>query len=386
MMKKLFLCLFLSAIVSSSFYTTTKAFAIEDPRLLPNNKFGIHILFPSEIQNAAKLVNSSGGDWGYVIIPMQSTDRDMLKWQSFFDAAKLLHITPIIRLATDGDYFNTKVWRKPSADDVLDFANFLSSLDWPTKNRYVTIFNEVNRADEWGGSANPEEYAQLLSYAVTVFKSKNEDFFIISAGMDNAAPNSGTEYMNEYSFYQQMQSAVPGVFAQVDGIASHSYPNPGFSQPPSTNTTKSVYSFLYEKQLLDSYANKSLPVFITETGWTAENISDETRAAYYQEAIKNVWSDPNIVAITPFLLQGSGGPFEKFTFIKPDQSETMQYQAYKNISKIKGLPTIGMSETKVLGLSNHDDLEVKKFGTTTKKKEFRPSQIMTGLFTWIMKL
>lgn len=386
-MKKLFLSLIFTIILYSLFFIpNNKAFAIEDPRLLPNNKFGIHILFPSELEQAAKLVNSNGGDWGYVIIPIQATDRDLIKWQSFMDQAKLLHITPIIRLATDGDYFNTAVWRKPSPDDVLDFANFLNSLDWPTKNRYISVFNEVNRADEWGGSVNPEEYAQLLSYAATVFKSKNEDFFIISAGLDNAAPNQGTEYMNEYTFLQQMQDAVPGVFAQIDGIASHSYPNPGFSQPPTTNTPRSIYSFEYEKQLIDSYANRSLPVFITETGWSGENISDETRATYYQEAINNVWNDPDIVAITPFLLQGNGGPFGKFSFLNSDQSETKQYQAYKSITKIHGLPTIGKVSTKVLGLSSDDTLEVKKFKTETKKKEYRPSEIMTGLFTWIMKL
>ena len=32
------------------------------------NKFGIHILDPSELQQAAELVNSSGGDWGFVTI------------------------------------------------------------------------------------------------------------------------------------------------------------------------------------------------------------------------------------------------------------------------------------------------------------------------------
>lgn len=362
------------------------AYAIEDPRLLPNNKFGIHILFPTELSQAAKLVNSNGGDWGYVIIPIQATDRDLLKWQSFFDQAKLLHITPIIRLATDGDYFNTKVWRKPSNEDILDFANFLNSLDWPTKNRYVSIYNEVNRADEWGGEVNPKDYAELLSYAVTVFKSKNEDFFVISAGMDNAAPNQGVEFMNQYTYYQQMQAAVPGIFAQIDGFASHSYPNPGFSQSPSTNTRMSIYSYQYEKQLLDSYANKSLPIFITETGWTGEGISDDTRASYYQEAFSKVWTDSNIIAVTPFLLQGSGGPFEKFTFIKNDQSETKQYIAYKGLLKLKGSPTISRPSTKVLGLSNTDKLEFKKFLDKNSEKKYSPAQVVTGLFHWIMKI
>jgi hypothetical protein len=67
-MKKFIIFLF---VVVFLFVQTTSAFAIEDPLKTPNNKFGVHILFPSELQQAARLVNSSGGDWGYVVIPIR---------------------------------------------------------------------------------------------------------------------------------------------------------------------------------------------------------------------------------------------------------------------------------------------------------------------------
>src|SRR5258708_5905711 len=57
MFKKLFL-LFIFICVSQ----TKAAYAIENPLTTPNNKFGIHILFPNELSDAAQLVNSSGGD------------------------------------------------------------------------------------------------------------------------------------------------------------------------------------------------------------------------------------------------------------------------------------------------------------------------------------
>src|SRR5581483_2883827 len=104
----LFVCIFALFLA-----TVSPAFAIEDPFSHPNNKIGIHILFPSELSNAAKLVNSNGGQWGYVLIPVQSGDKDLQKWQKFMDDCKTLHLIPIIRLATEGDYFNTTVWRKP---------------------------------------------------------------------------------------------------------------------------------------------------------------------------------------------------------------------------------------------------------------------------------
>lgn len=335
-MKKLVLFL----IVLLAFLLLPKPlFAADDPFSHPNNKFGIHILFPSELPEAAKLVNSNGGDWGYVTIPIQAGDKNLKKWQDFMDQAKALHLIPIIRLATEGDYFNTTSWRKPTYADVLDFANFLDSLNWPTKNRYIIVFNEVNRGDEWGGTPNPQEYANILSYAVTAFKSKSSDFFIISAGMDNAAANTDSS-MNEYNYFEQMNASVPGIFNQIDGIASHAYPNPAFSQPPSVLTSMSIDSFSYERGLIAQMSNKTLPTFITETGWSRDNLSDSTIASYYQQAFQTVWNDPGIVAITPFLLRAGGGPFTQFSFLDVNGNPSLSYKAYQNISKPAGQPAL----------------------------------------------
>ena len=141
--------------------------AIYDPLSQKNNQFGIHILFPEELRQAADLVNSSGGDWGYVTIPIKTSDRNLDKWQEFMNDCRRYHLIPLVRLATDGDYFSQGSWSKPDDDDIIDFANFLDSLNWPTQNRYVIIYNEPNRGDEWGGTPNAAEYAEILDYAVT---------------------------------------------------------------------------------------------------------------------------------------------------------------------------------------------------------------------------
>lgn len=334
-MKKLFCCLLLFIFLS---FSVTQSFAIEDPKSLPNNKVGIHILFPDELPAAAKLVNA-GGDWGYVIIPIQSGDKDLDKWQKFMDQAKQLHVIPIIRLATEGDYFNTKVWRKPEFSDVLDFANFLGSLNWPTKNRYIVVYNEVNRGDEYGGEPDPADYAQLLSYAVSVFKARSQDFFIISAGMDNAAAN-GNDAMNEYDYFAKMNQAVPGIFGQIDGLASHAYPNPAFAVPPSVHTDESITSFIYERNFIHQFTSKDLPTFITETGWSRDEASDATIASYFTQAFTTVWNDPDVIAVTPFLLNAGAGPFQDFSFMKPDGSPSDMYNAIASLPKIKGQPTV----------------------------------------------
>ncbi|MBP9719385.1 MAG: hypothetical protein KBD46_02865 [Candidatus Levybacteria bacterium] len=331
----------LFAFFLSFFLFPSKAYAVVNPLDAPNNKVGIHILFPAELEESAKLVNSNGGEWGYVIIPIQSGDKDLVKWQKFMDDAKRLKIIPIIRIATEGDYFNTKVWRKPQEADVLDFANFLNSLQWPTQNRFIAIFNETNRADEWGGEVRPDEYAKLVSYAVTVFKSKSQDFFMIAGGFDNASANTN-ESMNPYDYMRAMHAAVPGIFLQIDGWSSHSYPNPAFAQPPTKLDTMSIASFRHELQLIQSLGGKNLPIFITETGWSTERVSPAVISDYMHTAFTSVWSDANVVAVTPFLLK-AGSPFHMFSFIKDDNSYSEQYNVMNKLPKVKGKPQLAPS-------------------------------------------
>lgn len=372
------LCLTLIIGVVFFVFSTTPSYAIEDPFSKPNNKIGIHILFTTELQDAANLINTNGGDWGYVTIPIQSTDRDLKKWQEFMYLCKKHHVIPLIRLSTTNDPDNTAIWKKPELNDIIESANFLNQLDWPTKNRYVIIYNEVNRGDEWGGTVDPAEYANILSFAVTVFKSKNPDYFIISSGMDNAAPAQGTKYMNHYDYMRQMHEAVPAIFNQVDGLASHSYPNPGFSQAPNVNSLKGIASFKHERDLARELTGKNLPIFITETGWTSNEVSDETKLRYYQETFDTIWNDPGIVAITPFVLDARGGPFQQFSFVTATGSATPQYTLMKELTKIKGAPTIPV---RVLAAEATNQSPFQ----TLKKQSERHGSFFSNLFANMLK-
>lgn len=382
-MKKIILFLFFILLL----IIPNDSLAVENPLSVANNKFGIHILFTNELQEAAKLVNSQGGDWGYVTIPIQAGDRDLEKWQKFMDDSKGLHVIPIIRLATEGDYFNTKVWRKPKFEDVLDFANFLDSLKWPTKNRYIIVFNEVNRSDEWGGNTNPGEYAQILNYAVTVFKSKSQDFFIISSGLDNASINVRGTSFNEYDFMRKMNDETPGIFNQIDGLSSHSYPNPAFSKHPNIQDQMSIASFKYERELAKSLSTgKELPIFITETGWSKKRISQDAISSYYKIAFENVWNNEDVVAITPFLLKAFAGPFTDFSFIKEGGEFDTQYKAIENLPKVKGIPVVQQT---VLGddISENTNFPIKNFPDENNNSKFiSKSKALETIVKWLLKI
>ena len=289
--------------------------ATSDPLAVPNNKVGIHILFPGEIQKAARLVNHQGnGAWGYVVIPIQAKDRDRAKWQQFFDECLVNKVIPIIRVATVAEGAH---WATPNDYDLVDFANFLDDLQWPVQNRYLIFFNEVNRADEYGGVISPENYADILSNAVNIFKSKSPDFFILPAGLDNAATDRRTS-INWKDYLWRMYRRQPDLFNQIDGWTSHAYPNPDFSGRPNLSGSNKIDSFKYDLAVIKNFTSKKLPVFITEAGWSTRNLSDQQISLYYQYAFDHVWSDPNIVAVTPFLLDAQDGPFKQFSFIDAD--------------------------------------------------------------------
>ena len=108
--------------------------ALEDPLQSPNNHFGIHVIDINDFKQASELVNSNSGEWGYITFVIREDDRNFDKWQQAFDQLRELKLIPLVRLATksQGD-----TWDAPRSDDISPWVNFLNSLNWVTKNRYI---------------------------------------------------------------------------------------------------------------------------------------------------------------------------------------------------------------------------------------------------------
>lgn len=310
-------------------------FGIYNPLERENNKVGVHILFPYEVEEAASFVNSNGGDWGYVTIPIQSVDRDLEKWQKFMDDCKRLHIIPILRIAT---YPREDYWTKRFWYEEIDFANFLDSLRWPVENRYVIIYNEPNRANEWGGVLSPKEYARALSVAIDVFKRVNKNFFILPAGLDMACMSNGV-LMDGFEYLRRMNKEVPGIFLKIDGWASHSYPNPGYAGGCLDKTRMSISGYQKEVEFLrENFGVLDLAVFITETGWRQDKFTKDELLRKYKCAFENVWNDKNVAAVTVFLFKGEG-QFEEFSLLSKGK-KTGSYIGIERLEKKKGSPKL----------------------------------------------
>lgn len=262
-------------------------------------------------------------------VPIRSDDRDYAKWYTFFENARKLHIIPIIRLAT---FVDGPTWVAPTVYDLVDFANFLNSLPWPTKNRYVILFNEPNHAAEWGGRVSPLEYSAMLLEAKAIFKDRSGDFFLLSAGLDMSAPQTATSG-DALTFYRQMSRYHPDWSGAVDGLSVHAYPNPAFSASPYTTNRFGIRSFEYELSLLKAEGVSNKPLFITETGTKWDG-------GFYLPALTEIWTSSQIVAVTPFVLFAGAGDFLPFSLLDTARNPKANYRELHELGKTAGSPLL----------------------------------------------
>ncbi len=313
-----------------------------------NNKFGLYVYAEDSqmLEIAQNLVNSKGGEWGYVLIPYNVKDTDSQKWSRVFGQLSDKKLIPIIQL-----------WDVSTSDykkQTQEAADFLNSFIWPIKYRYVTVYNETNDSKFWYGSIDPGEYAKILDYTIKTFKKESEDFFIMN-GAFNATASSDDLHMDEYDYMKKMDQKVPGIFEKLDGWASHPYPQPNFSGDPNTSGRWGIRAYEEELKYLKENlgVKKDLPVFITETGWAhAEGavynpsyLPVKQVAENLKIAFEDYWlKDDRVRAVTPFTIRYDP-PFDHFSWVNQDNVPYLHYVVIKSLSKVKGEPPYLKHET-----------------------------------------
>jgi len=305
---------------------------------IQNNKFGLYVYAVNDYADAAaQLVNTNGGDWGYVLVPYAVYDNDFNKWDGFFRQLKQNHLIPIIQL-----------WDKREDKNTAHAAAFLNSLPWPTTTHYVSVYNEPNDALFWNGKVDPVNYAHVLDETINTFKAQSPQFFMLN-GAFNASSRTNKQYLDEEEFLLQMERAKPGIFKKLDGWASHPYPQPNFSGPVLGTGRDSIRAYEWELGLLKQHFGvESLPVFITETGWAhAEGQTYDrsyypaaTTALFIKEAFEKVWlPDQRVVAVTPFTIKYNA-PEDHFNWLDDSLKPYPQYNAIKEMPKVAGTPLL----------------------------------------------
>ena len=288
--------------------------------ILANNNFGLHLTQTSDINSAYSIINSSQGDWGWATIVLRTDQLDKNMWQEFMDNCRKYHIIPIIRISTR---MENNAWVRPTFTDIDNLSNFLNSLNWPSTPQYITLFNEINHGQEWGGEVDIKNFVDTAIYATDKFKSLNPNFFILTPGLDLAAPEQPNKFKNFINVYNEIKLYKPEYFNIFDGLATHFYPQ---------NSKKDFNSEL-------RYFKKDIPIFITETGWKHERpYTCQAAATFTLNILRSYSVNPQVKAITPFIYNYPYPPFEPFSWVDKDEKLLPDFQIIVDEPKTKNTP------------------------------------------------
>lgn len=282
---------------------------------------------------AAEIVNANGGDWGYLTVVFTSEERDngtgdqLLR--ELLDRCYEYHLQPIIRVATRFDV-GSETWSRPEPDDAERWRAFLERGKWPTAKVWVIAGNEPNLGREWGGEVDAAAYAAYLDHFLNVF-SDSERFMVANAPLDASNTSEMPKMQDAYEFLTEMDTAVPGIFARLQGWASNPYMVP--HQGPELRYTHRAY----ESEL--EFIGRDMPVLVTEAGHL--NTGDEKEiAAFYEEAFRDWTADSRVVAVTPLFWHPDRGVYWMFDFNKDNQviEKSPTYDLMQRLPRERGSP------------------------------------------------
>ncbi|NCN87717.1 MAG: hypothetical protein GW941_02365 [Candidatus Pacebacteria bacterium] len=292
-----------------------------------NNKAGIHILHTEEIDDAIQLLKiNPETEKAFVTITLSLNDiKRENDWKVFFEKARQYKIIPIVRLVSE---FDGRNWTVPTKKNIIDQISFLSQFEWPQDEKHIIVFNEPNHRAEFGGQIDPAQYTRILRFTADWAHTENLNYKVLPAALDLAAPNGSTT-MEAFTYLNLMLKEDENIFDKIDYWNSHSYPNPGFIASPYRTGQNSLRGYKHELEFLKRVTSRDFKVFITETGWLSNSLTNHWLDYYYKYAAEQIWSDEKIMAVTPFILRGDPGPFSGFAFIDRNGEPTKQYYSFQ---------------------------------------------------------
>ncbi|MFN8523309.1 MAG: hypothetical protein U0821_09420 [Chloroflexota bacterium] len=276
------------------------------PPAVPNKR-GVHLLLddggtqfdPAVWEDHVRWARRLTGRGGHVVQLIRSDDLRPERWQRYFDLVARMELTPVVRLSTHKNLAR-QWWVAPPADPdgryrqiASQYRKFVESITWRSPEVWVTVGNEPNRPDEWGGAPDPAAYARFLrDVAAELHAVNNVRVRVLNAALDAYAPSAehpGGPSIDSDRFLEEMIAEDRGTLDVLDGWATHAYPLGPFGEHPSRqlmqiddvrpNATarqdpptgvwnRGINGYEWELWKLRQLGLKgTLPVYVTETGW-----------------------------------------------------------------------------------------------------------------------
>ncbi|MCA9648813.1 MAG: hypothetical protein KC501_02835 [Myxococcales bacterium] len=328
----------------------------DEPPPTSDNRFGIGLVAPgsaSQLDLTAELT----GPGGWVRLTFAGIDTGMHDappdWKDAVSMAHARDLVPVIRL---GPPWGDRRVRNQSDDPghlaygglAQAYADTVASLPqrdgWPM---VIEVHNEPNLCYEWAcdpGDGNDgwlaygqaaAEYAHMLSDVANALHGLGDARIMVMNG--GLAPGGTVSCecggegfdpgITSVEYVQAMRTAVPDLFARLDAWASHSYPANGLGygffvgyEAPGWDAETGLLYYQHELTAIGT----SLPVIITETGWTVSPAAGgpgnrDAVATWTRSAYERVWLvEPEILAVLPFMLQDPS--WDDFAWVAGDGS------------------------------------------------------------------
>ena len=111
-------------------------------------------------------------------------------------------------------------------------------------------------------------------------------------------------------------------------------------------------------------------------------------ASYFSYAFEWVWSDEDIVAVTPFLLYAGSSPFSQFSLLDAGENFNDISMALYKMSKTKGQPSLNIEAELTSSVSGTNNIPLKIFPKNIQYEDKieESTQIIATFIKWLFKI
>ena len=247
-----------------------------------------------------------------------------------YDAAVLAKLDAILaQLAMAGiapivTVIETPAWARPAGTaiftpptDPQDYADLLGML----AARYVgaqsltwEIWNEPNLIEFWATGPNPVQYTALLRRAYTAIKA-------VAPG---ATVLAGSIAFNDRPYLEGMYAA--GAAGAFDGLAIHPY-TAGRAPGDDREVWFSLRAQLSDMQaILAAHGEGWKGLYLTEFGWSLDDVDEATRADYMRQAVALLRQYPQVRVACAYTIAQGDNP--AYGLIATSGAETPTWRAF----------------------------------------------------------
>ncbi len=231
------------------------------------------------------------------------------------DAHGMAPIVTVIETPAWARPANTGIFAPPTnAQDYADVVGMIARRYAARPGVIWEVWNEPNLVEFWETGPDAIAYTDLLKRAYRAIKAADPDATVLG----------GSIVFGDAKFLRGMYAA--GAAGHFDHLAIHPYTG---GRDPSDD---SVRWFGLRAQLADLRAtlvangDGDKALYVTEFGWSTDDVSDEVRAGYMRDAVAILRATPGVRNVCAYTI--GAGDFPGFGLVSTAGEESRSWQAY----------------------------------------------------------